>query len=187
MKKQTEELQKTTIELKDKIIVLSLTPLDTDTNMDEFCKIQYHNIMGEILTSSVALNRIGNMLAEMEEIVAEQKLDFEIFYAQMVENKRKALTFTVDGPKGGTKIDKPTKDEVENAVLLMPEYKVKKLNLIKLQKNQSIINAWYWSIKSKDDKLNKISEKLQPSEFEKDILEGRINGVMLRKVNKQIK
>jgi hypothetical protein len=187
MKIKTEEFQKTIIELKDRIIVLTLTPLDTGTNMDDFCKIQYHNIMGEILTCSVALNRIGNMLAEIDEILAESKLDFEIFEAQMQEKQRKLLTFTIDGPKGGTKIDKPTKDEVENAVLLTPEYKVKKTNLIKLQKNQSIINSWYWAIKSKDSKLEKISEKLQPSEFEKDIIEGKINGVMLKIVQKAIK
>jgi hypothetical protein len=186
MKQKTDNIQKVTIELKTKVIVLSLEPLDTDTNMDDFCKIQYHNIMGEILTCSVALNRVGNMLAEMDEILAESKLDFEIFYAQQQEKQRKSLTFQIDLPKGGTKVDKPTKDEVENAVMLTPEYKVKKLNLIKLQKNQSIINSWYWSIKSKDSKLEKISEKLQPTEFEKDILEGKINGVMLKKVNKEI-
>lgn len=185
MKKQ-DSVEKVTIELKTRVIVLSLEPLDTDTNMDEFCKIQYHNIMGEILTCSVALNRVGNMLAEMDEILSESKLDFDIFYAQQIEKQRKALTFQIDLPKGGTKVDKPTKDEVENAVMTTPEYKAKKLNLIKLQKNQSIINAWYWSLKSKDDKLNKISEKLRPEEFEKEILEGKVNGVMLKKVSKAI-
>lgn len=184
--KPIEEFQKTTIELKDRIVVLTLTPLDTDTNMDEFCKIQYHNIMGEILTSSVALNRAGNLLAEMDEILAASKLDFEIFEAQQQEKKRKLLTVHVEQPKGGTKIDKPTKDEVENAVLLDPDYKIKKLNLIKLQKNQAIINAWYWAFKDKCDKLNKITDKLMPNEFEKDLLDGKINGVMLKAVKKAI-
>lgn len=186
-KTSINQTEKTTIELKKSIIVLSLEQFDTDVNMDEFTKIQHHNIFGEILTCSVALNRIGNMLAQYDELLAEAKLDFDIFYAQTIEKKRKELTFTTDGPKGGTKIDKPTKDEVENAVLVSPEYKAKKLNLIKIEKNRNIINSFYWSTKSKDEKLNKLSEKLRPEEFERDIVEGKINGVMLKKVAKAIK
>lgn len=187
MKKQFEEKEKITIELKDRIVVLSLTPFDSDVDMDSFTQIQHHNIYAEIITISVALNRLGNMLSEVDELLSEAKLDFDIFYAKMIEKKRKELTFTIEGPKGGTKIDKPTKDEVENAVVVTQDYKVKKLHLFKLQKNRDMINAWYWAMQSKSEKLNKLSEKLQPAEFEKDILEGKINGVMLKKVAKAIK
>jgi hypothetical protein len=42
-------------------------------------------------------------------------------------------------------------------------------------------------MKAKDDKLSKISEKLLPNEFEKDLLDGVINGVMMKLVKKAIK
>lgn len=187
MKKQEETLQeKVTIELKNRIVVLSLTPLDTDTNMDEFTTIHYHNIMGEILTCSTALNRAGNMLADYDSILSEAKLDFEIFEAQMHEEKRRALTFETTDAKGSIKINKPTVDDINAAIIRSPEYKVKQLNLIKIQKNRDMINSWYWAIKSKDEKLNKISEKLRPEDFESDLLEEKINGVLMKSFKKTI-
>ena len=67
-----------------------------------------------------------------------------------------------------------------------PKYKVKQLNLIKIQKNRDMINSWYWAIKSKDEKLNKISEKLRPEDFESDLLEEKINGVLMKSFKKTI-
>ena len=187
MKHKQDEIQKTTIELKDRVVVLSLVPFNSDVDMDNFTIIQSHNIMGEILTCSVALNRLGNMLAEVEELLSEAKLDMEIFQAQMKEEQRKKLEFSTTDVKGNIKVTRPTQDEVESAVIRLPQYKVKKLNFIKLQKNRDIVNAWYWSQKSKDEKLNKISEKLRPEDFEKEILDGVINGVLMKSVKKAIK
>src|SRR5258708_1384396 len=105
MKKQViEEKEKTTIELKNRIVVLSLTPFDTDVNQDEFTTIHYHNLIGEILTISVALNRAGNLLAEMTEILSEAKLDMEIYEAQLNEEKRKELEFEDIDSKGNKKV-----------------------------------------------------------------------------------
>jgi hypothetical protein len=172
--------------MPDKIVVLELTAFDTDIDVDELTNIHYHNIIGEILTFPVVMNRVGNLRAEMEQIVAETKLDFDIFEAGMQEKMRKKLTETIETPKG-PKVDKPTKDEVENAVLLSPEYKVKKLHLFKMQRNLAYVEALYWSAQSKDSKLNRLSEKLKPEEFEKEILETSINGIIIKVKNKSIK
>lgn len=175
------------IELPTKMVVLTLTAFDTDIDADELTNIQYYNIIGEILTFPVIMNRVGNLKADMEQAVAEAKLDFQIFEANMQEKKRKALTFIVEGPKGGTKTDKPTKDEVENAVILTPEYKVKKKNLFQVQRNLAYVESLYWAAKSKDDKLNTLSAKLKPEDMEKEILEGSINGVLIQVKAKSIK
>ena len=184
---QIDQKEKFTIELKDRIVILELLPFDTDVDMDEFTTIHYHNIMGEILTCSTAMNRIGNLLANYDEILAETKLDFDIFEAQMKEEKRKSLEFEDVDSKGVKKYKKPSQDEVEVAVIRDPRYKVKKKNLIEKQKNRDIINSFYWAVKSKDEKLNRITEKLRPEDFAGEILEEKINGVLLKVRNKAIK
>lgn len=186
-KKAENPLQeRITIELPTKMVVLTLTAFDTDIDADEIANIQYHNIIAEILTFPVIMNRVGNLKADMENIVAETKLDFDIFEASHQEKKRKELTFTTQDAKGNPKVDKPTKDEVENAVLMSPEYKVMKKKLFQAQKNLGYIESLYWAAKSKDDKLRAFSEKLKPEEFEKEILEGSINGVMIKTSKKSI-
>jgi hypothetical protein len=176
--------EKIVIELQTKMVTLKLTQFDTDIDADELTNIQYYNIIGEILTFPVIMNRIGNLKADIEQVVAEAKLDFQIFEANEQEKQRKALTFATEGSKGETKTNKPTKDEVENAVLISREYRVKKTNLFKIQRNLAYVESLYWAAKDKSDKLNYFSSKLKPEEFEKEILEGTINGVMIL-VNKK--
>lgn len=168
------------------MVVLTLTPFDSDIDADEVTKIQHHNIIGEILTFPVVMNRIGNLKAEMEQALSETKLDFAIFEASQQEKKRKELTFNTADSKGNPKVDKPTKDEVENAVLISPEYKVKKKNLIEVQKNLGYIESLYWAAKDKSVKLDTLSAKMKPEEFEKEILEETINGIMIKSAKKVI-
>ena len=176
-----------TIELPNKMVVLTLTAFDTDIDADELTNIQYYNIIGEILTFPVIMNRVGNLKADMEQVLAETKLDFQIFEAGMQEKMRKSMTFQTEGAKGAIKVDKPTKDEVENAVVLSPEYKVKKKHLFTIQRNLAYVESLYWASKSKDDKLNTLSAKLKPEDMEREILEGSINGVLIKVTKKSIK
>ena len=185
-KSKIDDGNKVVLEFPSRMVVLTLTAFDTDISADELTNIQYHNIIGEILTFPVIMNRVGNLKADMEQVLAETKLDFDIFQANWQEKMRKQLTTSIELPKGGTKIDKPTKDEVENAVLMSPEYRVKKQNLIKINRNLSYVEALYWAAKSKDDKLNTLSAKLKPEEFEKEILEGTINGIIIQVRKKSI-
>jgi len=175
--------EKIAIELRNKTVVLTIEPFDSDIDVDEMVKIHYHNIMGELLTCSVLLNRVGIMLADVSEILAETKLDFDIFSAQVNEEQRKNLEFANE--KGVIK--KPTIDEITSAIVRLPQYKIKKLNLIKVQKNHDVINSWYWAVKDKSEKLNKMTDKLRPEDFERDLLEEKINGVMLKNFEKAIK
>ena len=162
------------------MVVLTLTAFDTDISADELTNIQYHNIIGEILTFPVIMNRVGNLKADMEQVVAEAKLDFQIFEAQEQEKQRKKLTFTTEpDSKGKTKVEKPTKDEVENAVLISAEYKVRKKKLFEIQRNLGYVESLYWAARDKSIKLDTLSAKMKPEEFEKEILEGTINGVMI--------
>lgn len=178
----SDNVEKIVIDLKNgKSAILTIIPFDTDIDMDDLTTIHSHNIMGEILTSSNLLNRLGNLKAEQENVVAEAKLDFDIFYAHLERDVRKELTFESEpDAKGKTKMVTPTIEETKQAIIRKPEYRVKMQHLLKLQKDTNIINAFYWAVKSKDDKLVKLSEKLVPGEFEKHLVEERVNDVQIR-------
>lgn len=174
------ENEKIAIELKNgKMVVLSVKEFDSELDVEDILKIDYHNILGEILTFPVIQNRIGNFRAEMEAIVASTKFDFEIFEAQLMEEKRNSLEAKSE--------KKVTISEVETAVRRDTRYVLKKKQLIEVQKNFGYLDALYWSANSKDTKLNRLSEKLRPEEFEHELLEDTINGVMIKMSNKAIK
>lgn len=173
-----DEREALTIELKNKMIVLRTLPFDTDIDVDEVLKIDYHNLVGEILTFPVLLNRIANLKAEMQNLVNEGEVDVRVFEAQLTEEKRKDIT-----NKGG----KGTVGEIEAAVRLDSRYRLKKNDFYSKQKNLDYLDSLYWAAQSKMTLLNKISDKIRPEEFEQELLEDVVNGVMIKATKKAIK
>lgn len=173
------------LQLRDKSIILRLIPFDTDIDIDDLLQIHYHNLYGELLTCQVLMNRVGNMKAEMEEIIALSKFDVEVYYAQRSEHYRKTLTridksINKKGDEEKKTYKAPTKDEVENSVLIDEGYQLKKKNHFRKQKDLSYIESLYWSVKEKCDNIKRLSEKTRPEEFEKLIMEEIINGVQVK-------
>jgi hypothetical protein len=169
------EQQTITIHFEDKFINLKFTELDTDSDLDDLTKIHYENIIGEIVTISTILNKIGLMKAEVDNRFAESKLDFEIFKSnlrKMIRSRKIA-----DGQKPGKDF---SKDDVEDEIICDPVYKDRCLKLLRKEKDCNILNSIYWSVKSKDDKLNNLKNNLTPKEFEDNILEGTINQIMIK-------
>lgn len=163
--------EKVTIELgRNKIAVLSVTPFDGDISED-VVKIDYSNLIGEIITFPVVFNRIANMRAETENNVAMAKMEFDIQEAKLHKKHKDSLTASE-----GKASDKTT----EAAVLRDPIYKAEMSKYIRAQRDFAYMDALYWSAQSKDKKLNVLAERVTPDEFEKDILEGAINGVMIK-------
>ena len=78
-----EEQEKLLIEFGEKSYLLSMTPFSEEINIDEILKIDYANIFGEILTFPVLFNRIGLLKAEVDNIVAIEKFNLEVFHAQL--------------------------------------------------------------------------------------------------------
>jgi len=174
------------IPLENKIVVLKVTDFDGEIDVDDILKIDYSNILGEILTFPVLLNRLGLLLADAEDMVKHTKFDLEVYRAELKERYKKNLR-KVDGSGGAAKMKAPTNDEVEWSVLQDTGNNLKSKKLFKVEKYRDYLNSLYWSAKSKDDKLNKISEKLRPSEFEDEIMEGTINGIMIKCFDKLTK
>lgn len=170
------------IEFGNKLYSLKIQDFDTDIDVEAILNIDYANLLGEILTFPVLFNRIGNLRAEYEALVKTAALDLEVLKAETKARIRKAETSMVDDGKGKTKIVGPTVDELESRVLQDSAFKIAKRNLINLEKNYSKIESIYWSAKSKDGKLDRLSDKMKPEEFSMEILQDTCNGVAIRKV-----
>lgn len=174
----------TTIHLKNgKVLSLVIKDFgDGGVDTEELLQVDTNNIFADICTFPVLFNRISNIKAEIEDLLRETQLDFDIFEAQLKEEYRKKLVREEDDGKGknGTKIKYPTIGEVDDAVIRDSRYKVKKTDLNRVKKECDIIDGLYWAAKSKDQKLNAISVKMAPEDFSKDILEDTINGVLIR-------
>lgn len=172
-----DQFEQLVVELKDKTIILKVLPFDPDINVDEILRIDYHNIMGEILTFQVIFNRIGNIKAEMQNIVSRAKLDLEVFEAQLYEEYKNKLAAS----------GKATVKDIEAAILRDHRLSIKKKDFFEKVKNFEYCDSLYWSAQNKSSALLKMADKLRPEEFSGELLQDIVNGVMIKQSRKAIK
>lgn len=142
----------TVLKYFDTYIKVKKVDIDKDTDPDRITRIDLNNLVAEIVTTPVLMNRWGSILVEVESELKKTKLDLEIFCAETKKKIRDEFT-----EKG----EKYTVDKVEDALTLTPEYKTQKLALIEAEKNQELANSIYWAIKDKSSKLEKLSLTIQ--------------------------
>jgi len=152
---------------------------DEEMEIDSLLKIDYSNLIGELITFPVIVNRFGWLLADMERTVSEKKLSLEVFEAKLKERIRTDLTQQSNGKK-------PTVEELNNAVVSDKGFQIMSRNLFEAQKNRDYINSVYWSAKDKSDKLNKLSLSMQAGDINDSQLEGRVNNVIIKKTKNLI-
>lgn len=162
-------MEKIKIEVGDKMVTLTYEFFDLDTDLEQLLKIDYTNVVGELITFPVVFNRIALLRAEMSNAVNEAKLALDIYVSRMNKYYRKNL-------KGKTSRG-PSKEEVEDAVHMDEGYEQTRLKYINRQRDYEYMDAIYWSAKSKDKKLDTFSQKITPKEFEQDIVEGQVNNI----------
>ena len=144
------------IPFEKKVVVLHLPNFDADISFEDFFKIDYSNIIGELLTFSVIMNRVGILRAEMEEIAKNKKFEADVYEAQLKKHYRSMLfSKSADGTK-----KKATNPEIDEAVLIDKGYQVVMKNLYNTQKGFAIVENMFWSAKDKSGKLDKIAEKI---------------------------
>jgi hypothetical protein len=163
---------KTTITLGSKVITLHYEDFDTDINVDDFTKIHYENIVGEIATMPVLMNRIGLLKAQVDNRLSEEKLENQIHEAGLRKLFKSEML---------TKGQKYNLQDVDDAVETDAAWINRKRKIIRFENDCKVIESIYWALKSKDDKLNNIKNNLTPKEFENEIIEGTINGIMIKK------
>ena len=152
---------------------------DEKVDLDSLLKIDYSNLMGEIITFPIIVNRFGLLLADAESAVAEARLTLEIYEAKAKERFRVKLI----GENGGKN---PTVDALNSAVIQDKGYQQMKRKYIDVQKVRDYLNSAFWSAKDKSAKLDKLSLTIQDSELPDEVLERRVNGIKVKKVKKTI-
>ena len=178
------------IDLPTRSVKLILPTFDMDMDVDDILKIDYSNVIGELLTFPVIMNRIGVLKAEQEDVVRKAKMSTEIYEAQLKQQYYRTLatekTLSTGANKGTVKLQAPTADQVASRVLMDSNYQLKQENYSSRQKDLSLLESWYWAAKSKDDNLKRISMHLKPEEYEKEIIEGVVNGIMIKNTKTNI-
>ena len=172
-------MQKKLITVGDTTYKLLFDDFDEDMDIDSLLKIDYSNIIGELITFPVIVNRFGNLLAEAESKVSETKLNFEVFESITKERLRVELA-EANGGKN------PTVEALNNALLMNNAYQVMRKRLIEVQKTRDYINSIFWSAKDKSSKLDKLSLTVQGGDIPDSVIEGRVNNVLVKKTKKII-
>jgi len=162
--------------LKNKMVILRLQEFDPEIDVDDILRIDYGNIMGEVLTFPLMFNRISNLRSEIASVVSTSKMELDIFEAELAEEYKRKIEAT----------EKSTGDKVIAAIRRDPRWKAKVSYHIKMQKQFDMVEGLYWSAKSKDGKLDRFSEKFHPSEMEKELVEGTVNGILIKFSKKAI-
>lgn len=152
---------------------------EDEIDVDELMTIHYENLVGEIITFPVVVNRLGLLLADAERALAETKLNCEIMEAKVREEIRTALNDEEDRKKPATV------DEVNTAVYQSPVYKANKLKLFEAQKTRDYVASLLFSAKDKSSKLDKLSLSIPAGDIEEHLLQSKANSVM--KVRKRRK
>jgi len=172
-------MEKKLIQVGDKSYKLLFDNFDEEMEVDSLLKIDYSNLIGELITFPVIVNRFGNLLAEAESQVSEAKLNLEIFEAKTKEKLRIELAEQNGGKN-------PTVENLNNAVVGNKAYQAMRKKMIEVQKNRDYINSIFWSAKDKSEKLNKLSLTIQSSELSDSVIEGRVNNVLIKRTKKVI-
>lgn len=175
------------ITVGNKVCSLSVKMFDDEIDIETLLKIDYSNLIAEMITFPVVVNRFGLLLADVESAVSESKLNLEIYEAKKREILRKNLTEESEDSKGNTKYTKPTVDELNNAITKDITFQTLKRNVIKKQKERDYINSIFWAAKDKSNKLDKLSLSVQPGDIDEKFIAKAINGIEIKFNNSLIK
>ena len=172
-------MQKKVIQVGETTYKLLFDDFDEDMDIDSLLKIDYSNIIGELVTFPVIVNRFGNLLAEAESKVSESKLNLEVFEAKTKERLRNELA-EANGGKN------PTVEALNNALLMNKAYQSLRRQFIEIQKTRDYVNSIFWSAKDKSSKIEKLSLTVQNGDIPDSVIEGRVNNVLIKKTKKII-
>ena len=172
-------MEKRIIQIGGNTYKLIFDNFDEDVDIDSLLKIDYSNLIGELVTFPVILNRFGILLAEAESQVAETKLNMDVYEAKTKERLRIELAEQNNGKA-------PTVEALNNAVVSNKAYQAMKRKYIEVVKTRDYINSIFWAVKDKSEKLNKLSLSIQPCDLSDSVIEGRVNNVLVKKTKKVI-
>lgn len=151
----------------DKVIEFKVGEFGDDLDIDKILKIDYGNLMAEILTYPVVVNRFGLLAAEMDNVVKQSKIDLEVFEAKQKNRIRDEW----DGSK------KPTVDEVESELISNVKHIAKRRTYNNLIRDKEYLYTIYSAAKDKSEKLNKLSLSIRTGDFDESMIQSQLNKV----------
>ena len=172
---------KTVLHIDNNPIELTMADFDSEIDVDDITSINYSNLFGEYVTISTLMNRIGILKARAEAIYAEKKLEFDIYEATQRKRLRREAAMNSNYFKIEDQQIKLTENSLEEAIIIDEGWQVNKKNVIKAQETLNKIDSIYWAISSKSKKLEVLLKPVTPEEFFDEIIEGKVNGILIKK------
>lgn len=170
------------IEIGTENIVLSCSDKEETIDLDSVTTIDYSNLYGEAVTISALLNKVGSWKSEYDRKVKEAKLCCDVYISRFKKDLRKKSVSNngkITTDDGEIKLTEKVLDEM---ILLDDEYQTMQLELIELESKRDKLDVLWWALKSKDQKLNNILPKVVPTDFVNEIVEGKVNSFLIKKV-----
>lgn len=166
--------------MKDKVIIhfngkpvtLSFNEFDSEIDADKLLAVDYTNIYGEAVTIPTLLNSVGALKAYAEKLYSVAKMELEEYESDLAKSTRKSYSAM------GQKITEKALDEIITTDEVVKNIKRKVINA--KYDLDSIDNLW-WSVKSKDMKLNNLVKAVTPQELWNELIEGTVNNITIKK------
>lgn len=156
----------------DRVIGFTVSEFD-DLDIDKLLRIDYENLVAEILTFPVVVNKLGLLCADMDNLFQESKLDLSIYEAKTKEKIRQ----DIEEEKGGKR---PTIDEIDTQLTLDKIWKLKKKKLYKTQKEKEYMYSIYNAARDKSSKLDKLSLTVRAGDIDDKIIQGQLNNIYFK-------
>lgn len=166
MAKQEEDL---IFNIGDRVIRFRISGID-DLDVDKILRIDYENLVAEILTFPVMVNKLGILCADMDNLYQQEKLDLSIYEAKAREKIRTKL----GGEKDGKRV---TLDEIDTQMTLDKVWKSKKLRMFRIYKEKEYVYSVWQSAKDKSSKLDKMSLTIKSGDINDKIIQGQLNNI----------
>lgn len=173
------------IQIGEQEITLFHDNMDSSINVDDLTKIDVGNIYGDAVTISSAVNRIGLIKAEVESLMGETKLDYKIYEGTFKARLRKQAAndsgfYKVRIGNEDVRI-KATEKALETCFETDLEWIALKRKFITAEKNFNSLSSLYWACQDKSRKLNSLVNGVTPKEFVEEMIQGKVNGILIKK------
>ena len=124
-------------------------------NVDDLVRIDYGNILGEVLTIDPVLADIGVLRADSDYISNKLSLGLEVYSAKFRKKYRDDNTREEYNSARKLVLKQPTSGEIDDALRSDERYIRLKRKVDEAKHNADVVSEVYWALKSKSDKLSR--------------------------------
>jgi hypothetical protein len=182
----SEDKSKVTLVLGGKVVSLNFKGFGRDVDVDELMSIDHGNLYGEKVTISTLVNKWGLLEAEAEREYNKVKMELSILESKLeidmrTEAANNAGKFKIGkDAEGADKWLKMSNDSIAAAIKQSLKWRKKMGDMYDAKKDWQNVTAAYKGAQSKDRQLNGLVRATTPEELGKEIIEGAINGMVIK-------